>query len=200
MKRTVCLSVCLLLLAALCACARSPAMDLSGFLQSRRELGAPLDLTRLYRTESGAGEQFWLPLGDALSLRLFAAASGTLYEGRVLLRTMTADGAALPVTAAARDKFRRECAFTLRAFCGVSEEEADRLLRALSVSDAAADAAGTLTTQSGPFALSLQAHPLELAFSVRDTRLLALPTAAVPESSPLFGETVATRRETVPHK
>ena len=176
-------------------------MDLSGFLQSRKEIGAPLDLTRLYRTESENGEQYYLPVDQTLSLRLLAAETGALYECRVLLQKRDPTGSSLPLNAAAKDAFRAECLLTLRAFCCVSAEEGERLLRALSVfDDAAVQQSGTLTTQSGPFTLTLRAHPLETAFSVRDTRLRELPSSAMPESRPLFGETTATRRETVPHR
>ncbi len=200
MKRTVLISVLLLLLAVLCACAAPPTMDLSGFLQNRRSLGAPPDLTRLYRTESADGQQFFLPLGETLSLRLLALETGELYECRVLLQKMTGAGALLPA-AAQQEAFGRECALTLQAFCGVPAREAAALLRALSVFDPASlQSAGACTTAAGPFALCLQSHPLELAFSVRDTRLRDLPAARMPESRPLFGETAATRSETVPHK
>ena len=176
-------------------------MDLSGFLQSRKEMDLPLDLSRLYRTESEEGEQYWLPQSDTLSLRLFAAETGALYECRVLIRRMSADGRQLTPDDAGLDAFLRECGVTLRAFCGVPEEEADRLLKALDVREnAASPDAGTLTLEHGAFTLTLQPHPLETAFAVRDTRLREEATCAVPESRPLFGDTTATRRETVPHR
>ena len=201
MKRTVLISAVCLLLALFCACAVSPVQDLSGFLQNRRSLGAPLDLQRLYRTESTAGEQFWLPLTDTLSLRLFALETGALYECRVLLRRMSVSGGTLPLREAEKAAFRSECALSLQAFCGVSAQEAARLLQSLQLFDGASGSgAGTLTAQSGPFALTLQRHPLELAFSLRDTRLKNESAASVPESRPLFGDTTATRKETVPHK
>lgn len=201
MKRTALLCAALLLLAVLCACATMPVMDLSGFLQTCRELGLPLELSRLYRTEGGEGEQYWLPQSDSLSLRLFAAETGALYECRVLLRRLRDDGAALPLGDAEQDAFLCECSATLQAFCGCSAEEADRLLSALGVCEnALSPSAGTLTLAHGSFTLTLQTHPLETAFSVRDTRLREAPTYAVPESRPLFGDTTATRRETVPHR
>lgn len=201
MKRTVLLSICFLLLAVLCACAASPTMDLSGFLQSRKALGAPLDPSRLYRTESDDGEQFWLPQSDTLSLRLFAGETGELYECRVLLQKRSPDGTALEPDETEKAAFRAQCAASLQSLCGVSPQEADRLLRSLSVfDDAALTGTGTLTTRIGPFVLKLMSHPLETAFSIRDTRLREEPASFVPESRPLFGDTTATRRETVPHK
>lgn len=201
MKRFALLSLCLLLFAVLCACAVSPGMDLSGFLQTRREIGAPLDPARLYRTESDDGEQFFLPLSQTLSLRLLAAQTGALYECRVLLQKRDLAGGSLPLDAAAADAFRAECAATLRAFCGLAPAEAEQLLRALAVfADDTLEKTGALTVRSGAFVLTLQSHPLETVLSARDTRLREVPPSSVPESRPAFGDTTATRRETVPHR
>lgn len=201
MKRTVLLAVCFLLLTALCSCAAAPTMDLSGFLQNRKDLGQPLGLNSLFRTEDEGDSQYWLPVSGRVSLRLFAVESGDLYECRVLLQKQDLTGTSMRLESAEKDTFRTECHASLRAFCSASAAEAERLLRALSVyEDSALEQTGALSTQYDRFTLTQQSHPLETAFSIRDTRLRELPSAAVPESRPLYGDTTVTRRETVPHK
>lgn len=200
MKRTAAV-ILPLLLAVLCACAASPTMDLSGYLHARSLLSLPLEITALYQTQEANGAGYCLPLNDRLTVRFLAEASGALYECRVLLRKLDTNGEALPLDNETKDAFLRECSATLQAFCGVSPEDAEATLRALSMEDDASyGQTGMLTTKTGAWAVRFQSHPLEAAFCVRDERLLSLPTAETPVSRPLFDDTTATRTETVPHK
>ncbi len=190
-----------LLLAVLCACAVSPTMDLSGYLAARERLSLPLPLDGLFQTGDGDAVAYCLPLSGRLTLRFLAEDGGALYECRVLLRMTEPGGTALPLDRETKEAFLSECAAALRAFCGADEAEALRLLRTLSMEeDAAYGKMGMLTTQTGHYAVRFQVHPLEAAFSVRDEQLRALPTGKTPESRPQFGDTTATRKETVPHR
>ena len=200
MKRTAAV-ILPLLLAVLCACAVSPTMDLSGYLHARRRLSLPLDITALYQTQETDGAGYCLSLSDRLTLRFLAEDDGALYECRVLLRKLGTNGEVLPLDEKIKDAFLCECSATLQAFCSISAEDAETLLAALSMEDDNACAqTGTLTTKTGVWAVRFQSHPLEAAFSVRDERLLPLPTAEIPDSHPRFADTTATRTETVPHK
>lgn len=200
MKRTAAV-ILPLLLAVLCACAAASPMDLSGYLHARSRLSLPLGVADLYQTQETDGAGYCLPLSDRLTLRFLAEKSGALYECRVLLRKRSANGEALPLDYETKDAFLRECSATLQAFCGISAEDAEKTLCALSMEDDASyGQTGILTTKTGAWAVRFQSHPLEAAFSVRDERLCALPTAETPVSRPLFDDTTATRTETVPHK
>ena len=200
MKRTAAV-ILPLLLAVLCACAAAPTMDLSGYLHERSRLSLPLDVANLFQTQETDGAGYCLPLSDRLTVRLLAEEGGALFECRVLLQKLDLNGETLPHDGETRDAFLQECAAVLRAFCGVSAEDAAATLRALSMEDDAAyRQTGMLTTKLGAYAVRFQSHPLEAAFSVRDERLRVLPSGETPESRPLFDDTTATRTETVPHK
>ena len=190
-----------LLLALLCACAASPTMDLSGFLQNRKALGAPLDLTCLYRVQSDGGESFYLPCAEGVALRLLTLETGELYECRVLLQKTDASGRTMALKQETLNAFLAECAVTLRAFCGMDKDAAENVLQALSLQEADAhQKAGALTMESGRFHLTFRSHPLESLLCVRNRQLMAVPESDPPESRPLFDDTTATRKETVPHK
>ena len=190
-----------LLLAVLCACAVSPTMDLSGYFAARDRLGSALPMYGLYQTGEETGVSYCLPLSDRLTLRFLAEESGALYECRVLLRMMEPNGAAFVPDGETRNAFLAECAAALRAFCGVDAQTAEVLLQSLAMTDGASyGKTGTLTARTGHCAVRFQSHPLEAAFSVRNEELRTLESGSPPESRPLFGDTTATRKETVPHR
>ena len=201
MKKSFAFACAFLLLAVLCACVHTPTMDLSGFLLQRKRLGAPLDVMRLYQTAGDSGCTYFIPLTDNLSLRLLCLTTGEIYECRVLLRKMNTDGSILTVDSAMMQSFEQECRNVLCGFGSFSADEVDVLSHQLQLSDPAVHRkTGTNTVNLGHFTVQLQLHPLESVFAVRNDWLMETETTLLPESAPLFDDTTATRKETVPHR
>lgn len=201
MKRCGLFAVLFLLLSLLCACAQTPTMDLSGFLLQRKRNHQPLDFAQVYQLQNEAETEYYVPVSDRVSLRLFCLATGELYECRVMLQKIDHSGQPLPVTDDVHRAFLAECRAVLHAFCSFSQEEAEKQLHALSLyEDTVHRKTGLLTSIAGPFTLQMQSHPLETVLSVRHNWLKETDTTVMPESHPLFDETTATRKETVPHR
>ena len=201
MKRCGLFAVLFLLLAMLSACVRTPTMDLSGFLLQRKRNHQPLDFAQVYRLQGETETEYYIPVSDRVSLRLFCLATGELYECRVLLQKLDRSGQPLPLTDDVHRAFLAECRAVMLAFCSFSNEDAEQQLRALSLyEDDVHHKTGMLTGSFGHFTLQLQSHPLETVFSIRHQWLKETDTTVIPESHPLFDETTATRTETVPHR
>lgn len=201
MKKYLALSFVCLLLCFLSACADAPTMDLSGYLQQRKQIGKSLDMTGLYRTDSDTEISYFIPLSDCLSMRLVCLATGEIYECRVLLRKMNPDGTENPIDASLHSAFVEECKTQLSAFGSFSKASCETVLRALDLYNKTVHASyGMQTTQSGHFTLQLLSHPLETAFVIRNEWLKETETTVMPESVPLFDDTTVTRKETVPHR
>lgn len=201
MKKSLAFSLAFLLLSLLCACAYAPTMDLSGFLQQRKRLDAPLDTARLYQVSHETQAAYFIPLSDRLSLQLLCLPSGEIYECRVMQRKLGADGKPVAIDEGVHRAFLSECNSTVRAYCFISADETASILRALSVNDPAVhDQTGSSTLQTGHFSVHLISHPLETVLCVRNEWLMESETTCQPESVPLYDDTTATRRETVPHR
>ena len=176
-------------------------MDLSGYLQQRKQIGKSLDMTGLYRTDSDTEISYFIPLSDCLSMRLVCLATGEIYECRVLLRKMNPDGTENPIDASLHSAFLEECRTQLRAFGSFSQADCESVLQALSLNDKTIhNSYGSQTTPVGHFTVQLSSHPLETAFVIRNEWLMETEPTVMPESVPLFDDTTVTRKETVPHR
>ena len=201
MKKSLVLSAVCLLFCVLSACVEAPTMDLSGYLQQRKQIGMPLDIAELYRSGGDEEVSYYIPMGNFLSIRLFCLATGEIYECRVLLRKMNPDGTENPIDASLHSAFVEECKTQLSAFGSFSEASCETVLRALDLYNKTVHASyGTQTSQTGHFTLQLLSHPLETAFVIRNEWLKETEPTVMPESVPLFDDTTVTRKETVPHR
>ena len=202
MKKCFAFAIAFLLLAVLCACVHAPTMDLSGFLQQSKQLGMPLDPMQIFQTSAADGEcAYYIQLDDNLSLRLLCLTTGEIYECRVLLQKMQSDGSPVSVNTQMSRGFLSECSAVLCAYASINPEEAQNCLHALSATqETIHEQFGSNTTQLGHFSVQLLVHPLETVLSVRNVQLMEAPTTVLPESSPLYGDTTVTRKETVPHR
>lgn len=201
MKKSLVLSAVCLLFCVLSACVEAPTMDLSGYLQQRKQIGMPLDIAELYRSGGDEEVSYYIPMGNFLSIRLFCLATGEIYECRVLLRKMNPDGSENPTDALLHSAFLEECRTQMRAFGLFSEADCESVLQALSLNDKTIhNSYGSQTTPVGHFTVQLSSHPLETAFVIRNEWLKETETTVLPESVPLFDDTTVTRKETVPHR
>lgn len=201
MKKSLAFGFTFLLLSLLCACAYAPTMDLSGFLQQRKRIEVPLDTGRLYQISHASQADYFIPLTETLSLQCLCLPSGEIYECRVMQRKLGADGKPVMIDEDVHRSFLSECMVTLRAYCFLTTEESESILHALSARDRTIhEKTGTNTLQTGHFTVQLLSHPLETVLSVRNEWLMESETTCQPESVPLFDDTTATRRETVPHR